>query len=202
MTRTHDAREEREFRQRMGRIETLVQEVERFADPAARAHTKEIVQAVLDLHGAGLERLLEHVIAAAPNGAGHALVDRLADDDVVAGLLLLHGLHPVDLRTRVARALDHVRPYLHSHGGNVELVNVDGGVVRLRMQGSCHGCPSSSVTLKLAIEEAIYDRAPDVTAIEVEGALPPHTTAADAIPQTGFIPVEQLLTRHAAAAGA
>src|SRR5262245_44423069 len=102
---------------------------------------------------------------------GAAIVDSFAHDDVVGGLLLLHGLHPLDLKTRVSQALDKVRPYLRSHGGNVELLRIDpDGVVRLRMQGSCHGCPSSAMTLKLAIEEAIYEQAPDVMAIEVEGA--------------------------------
>jgi Fe-S cluster biogenesis protein NfuA/nitrite reductase/ring-hydroxylating ferredoxin subunit len=84
--------------------------------------------------------------------------------------LLLHDLHPVDLPTRVLGALENTRPYLKSHGGNVELVGIDEpGVVRLRLQGSCHGCPSSAMTLKLAIEQAIQEAAPDVTAIVVEG---------------------------------
>jgi len=88
----------------------------------------------------------------------------------VGSLLLLYGLHPVDLETRVRGALEKTRPYLRSHGGNVELVDVDeSGAVRLRLQGSCHGCPSSAMTLKLAIEQAIHDAAPDVTSISVEG---------------------------------
>jgi Fe-S cluster biogenesis protein NfuA len=73
----------------------------------------------------------------------------------------------------VSQALDKARPLLKSHGGNVELINLDGGVVRLRLQGSCHGCPSSSATLKNAIEEAIYSLAPDVNGIEVEGEIEP-----------------------------
>ena len=84
-------------------------------------------------------------------------------------ILLLHGLHPLDLETRVRQALDKVRPLLRSHGGNVELLGLAGGVARLRMLGSCDGCPSSAMTLKTAIEEAIYEKAPDVTAIEVDG---------------------------------
>jgi Fe-S cluster biogenesis protein NfuA/nitrite reductase/ring-hydroxylating ferredoxin subunit len=84
---------------------------------------------------------------------------------------MLYGLHPVDFSTRVLGALEKVRPYLQSHGGNVELMGVDDGVVRLQMQGSCHGCPSSAMTLKLAIEEAIYDAAPDVVEIAVDGVV-------------------------------
>ena len=79
----------------------------------------------------------------------------------MASLLLVHGLHPYDVETRVARALDGVRPYLGSHGGDVELLGVtDDGVVRLRLLGSCDGCPSSSVTLKLAVETRHRGRRP------------------------------------------
>jgi Fe-S cluster biogenesis protein NfuA len=84
---------------------------------------------------------------------------------------LLYGLHPLHLETRVSQALDQVRPYLHRHKGDVVLMGVIDGVVHLRMQGSCHGCPSSAMTLKNAIEEAIYAAAPDVAAIEVEGVV-------------------------------
>jgi Fe-S cluster biogenesis protein NfuA len=159
--------DDREFRQRMERIEILLREVERISDPGARACTRELVQAVLDLHGAGLERALEHI--AAVGDAGLGLIDVLARDDLVGSLLLLHGLHPLDVETRVRQALDKVRPSLRSHGGEVELLGVAEGVVRLRLEGSCHGCPSSAATLKSLIEEAICDKAPDVTAIEVEG---------------------------------
>jgi Fe-S cluster biogenesis protein NfuA len=157
----------REFQARLQRLDALLREAESLPDPAASARTREIVQAVLDLHGVGLERVLGHLGAAGEAGA--AVLDACARDDVVAGLLLLHGLHPQDLTTRVLQALDQVRPYLRSHGGNVELVGVDGGAVRLRLVGSCHGCPSSAATMKQTIEEAILGKAPDVTAVVVEG---------------------------------
>jgi Fe-S cluster biogenesis protein NfuA len=149
----------------MQRIEELIQETERAADPAARARTQEIVRAILDMHGSGLERILECL--AARGDEGLALIDELGRDDLVGSLFLLYGLHPLRLEERVGAALEKVRPYLRSHGGNVELVSLDGGVVRLRMQGSCHSCPSSAVTLRTAIESAIYEKAPDVTGIEV-----------------------------------
>src|SRR5205085_6265147 len=132
----------------------LLREAERLADPAARARLQEVVQAVLDLHGAGLERLLGHLAEAGE--AGRAALDACARDDVVGGLLLLHGLHPLDLEARVRQALDAVRPALRAHGGNVALLGVRAGLVRLRLQGSCDGCPSSAVTMKQTIEEAIY----------------------------------------------
>src|SRR5215468_10106442 len=98
-----------EFRKRMERIEVLLQEVESYADPAAREHTRELVQAVLGLHGAGLERILETV---AEGESGLATIDALGRDDLAGSLLLLHGLHPVDVETRVRQALDRVRPHV------------------------------------------------------------------------------------------
>jgi Fe-S cluster biogenesis protein NfuA len=85
----------------------------------------------------------------------------------------LHGLHPVPVRERVIGALDEVRPYLASHGGGVELLGVADGVVRLRLEGSCHGCPSSAATLRGAVEEAIARAAPDVERVETEGVAEP-----------------------------
>src|SRR5437016_909495 len=119
MTETLNARA---FQARLQRLDDLLREVERFTDPAAQDHTRAIVQAVLDLHGAGLERILGHLEASGESGA--AIRDACARDPMVEGLLLLHGLHPLDLETRVLQALDQVRPYLRSHGGNVQLLGV------------------------------------------------------------------------------
>jgi Fe-S cluster biogenesis protein NfuA/nitrite reductase/ring-hydroxylating ferredoxin subunit len=153
------------------RIEALL-EAASAAGPVARERAEELVRLVVDLYGAGLERLLE--IAHDAGRLDDELLDRLVADDLVAGLLAVHGLHPDDVASRVGRALDGVRPYLGSHGGDVELVDVtDDGLVQLRMLGSCDGCPSSSVTLTLAVETAIRDAAPEVTGIVVEEASPP-----------------------------
>ena len=159
---------DRDFRKRIERVESLIAEVERFPDPEARARTQEVLRTVLELHGAGLERILDKL--ADTGETGLALIDELARDELVAAVLLLHGLHPVDLETRVRQALDKVRPLLKSHGGNVELLGLTDGVAHLRMLGSCDGCPSSAMTLKLAIEKALYEQAPDLVAIEVDGA--------------------------------
>ena len=133
----------------------------------ARERAEELVRLVADLYGAGLERVLTIV-----DDSGHLdddVLAALAADDVVASLLLVHGLHPYDVTTRVEQALEGVRPYLGSHGGDVELLEVsDEGVVRLRLLGSCDGCPSSSVTLKLAVEGAIEAAAPEITTIQVD----------------------------------
>jgi len=158
---------------RVEQIEELVLKLETGPDAEVRATARELVQALMEFHGTGLERILGIL---RQRGDVEATMDQFARDELVRSLLLLYGLHPVDLETRVREALDKTRPYLRSHGGNVELVGIEpDGAVRLRMQGSCHGCPSSAVTLKLAIEQAIRDAAPDVTSIVVvEGEAGEH----------------------------
>jgi len=156
----------------IGRVEGLLGELESLADPRARDTALETVQAVLDLYGAGLERILERV--------GQLQATALAGDELVEHLLLLHGLHPVSVEDRVRDALEGVRPYLGSHGGDVELIGVSDGVALVRMRGSCEGCPASAMTLKLAIEDAVLKAAPDVERVEAEadGASAPAATDA------------------------
>lgn len=157
--------DEKNFHGRMRKIEALTQEIEALPDENARLKAIELMQLLMEYHGAAIERVLEIVAA---DGAGEKIFDKLAKDELANSLLLLYDLHPLDLETRVEQALDKVRPYLQSHGGNAELIGVEDGVVRLRMIGSCNGCPSSSLTLKQRIEEAITEAAPDVVAIEAE----------------------------------
>jgi Fe-S cluster biogenesis protein NfuA/nitrite reductase/ring-hydroxylating ferredoxin subunit len=171
---------------RVGQIETLIAELDALRDPAARATAMEAIQAVLELHGTALDRMLELIVEQAGE-QGTALLASFAGDDRVGNVLMLHGLHPVDITTRVAGALDSVRPYLASHGGNVELLGVDDGVVRLRLEGSCKGCPSSAATLKTAIEEAIMAAAPDVLEITAEGVTPPPPR-----PGAGLVPLPMM----------
>ena len=140
-------------------VEALLDQVETFPEPQREVAT-ELVRALLDMYGEGLSRIV-------------AACDVPVEDELVAHLLLLHGLHPVPVRERVIGALDEVRPYLASHGGGVELLDVADGVVRLRLEGSCNGCPSSAATLRGAVEEAIARAAPDVERVETEGVAEP-----------------------------
>jgi Fe-S cluster biogenesis protein NfuA/nitrite reductase/ring-hydroxylating ferredoxin subunit len=166
-------------RERVGRVEALLDRLDALPDAAARDTATEAVEALLELYGEGLARLVGHV---AERDDGR-LAAAVAGDELVSHLLLLHGLHPVPLEARVRGALDEVRPYLASHGGGVELLGVEEGVVRLRMEGSCDGCPSSAATLTLAIEDAVQKAAPDVVGIEADGAVP-------ATPAPGLIQLE------------
>ncbi|MDT0433663.1 NifU family protein [Streptomyces sp. NPDC005840] len=168
------------------RIDTLIA-ASAAGGEAARERSEELVRLVTDFYGAGIERLLELVHE---HGAlDDPVLAALADDDLVASVLLVHGLHPYSVETRVEKALESVRPYLGSHGGDVELVAVTPeGTVRLRLLGSCDGCPSSSATLALAVRGAVEAAAPEVTAIEVEEA------AADGTPGA-LVPVDSLFSR-------
>jgi Fe-S cluster biogenesis protein NfuA/nitrite reductase/ring-hydroxylating ferredoxin subunit len=154
----------------------------------ARERAEELVRLVTDVYGSGLERVMEIL-----HEAGHLdddVLRRLASDELVSGLLLVHGLHPYGVEQRVEEALQSVRPYLGSHGGDVELLAVtDDGAVQLRLLGSCDGCPSSSVTLKLAVEGAIESAAPEVETIEVQ------TPSASTTAGPALIPVASLTSR-------
>jgi Fe-S cluster biogenesis protein NfuA len=161
--------EEKAFQRLSQRIEELITRIESAPDPNVRADALNLAQSLMELHGAGLDRLME--IVARAGASGYALMRDFAGDDLVAGLLLLYGLHPYDLETRVMAALDETRPFLQSHGGDVELLGVSDGTVRLRLAGSCRSCSSSTMTLKLAIERAIYEAAPDVMEIVTEGQI-------------------------------
>jgi Fe-S cluster biogenesis protein NfuA/nitrite reductase/ring-hydroxylating ferredoxin subunit len=152
----------------LARVEKLSQELETVQDPRARAVAEELLAATLELHGRALARVMELVDEAGPVAAG--LREALVEDGVVASLLLVHGLYPVDLKTRVLEALDEVRPYMESHGGDVELLGLADGVARLRLRGSCEGCAASSATLELAIKKALMEAAPDLDGLEVDGA--------------------------------
>jgi len=169
-----------ELLQQVQRVEELLREFEA-AEPEVRAKAVELVRLLMDFNGEGLERMTE--IVAGAGARGDAILGDFARDELVAHLLLLYGLHPEGVEARVRAALDKVRPFLHRHGGDAQLLTVDGGVVRLDLEGSCKGCPSSTATLKQAIEKAIYEAAPDVTEIVADGLV--EQTATSGLVQIG-----------------
>ena len=144
----------------------------RSGDAADAAAAEELVGLLVGLYGDGLGHIVATLRDAGPAGA--ELLAEMTEDPLVESLLLLHDLHPLDVDTRIQRALDRVRPYLGSHAGGVEYLGVTAdGVARLRLEGSCHGCPSSTVTVRLAIEDAVKDAAPEVGQVAVEGMTDP-----------------------------
>jgi nitrite reductase/ring-hydroxylating ferredoxin subunit/Fe-S cluster biogenesis protein NfuA len=141
-----------EFDEAVAELEALVGRLEREGDE----RSLRLLQLVDAIHRPALERIaagdLEHP-------AAHAL-------------LAMYELVPLDERVLVEEALDEVRPYIHSHGGALELLEVEGGVVHVRMSGSCQGCAASALTLRRGIDAALRERVPgfrEVVAHEPEG---------------------------------
>lgn len=167
----------REFQRRAEHVDALLERVEALSDGPGRDLCLDAIQAVLDLHGEALRHLLGVV--------GPEAAQRLGEDEVVRGLLLLHGLHPRTLAERVEDALDSVRPYLASHGGGVEVVGLDSDGLHLRLQGSCDGCAASEATLRGMLERALGERAPDLPSLQVDGVVPPDAGTAPPV----FVPV-------------
>lgn len=193
-------------------LETLFRRAEAHPDPAVRELVLDIAEAVMHLHHDALFRVVT-LLRNVPGG--DRVLEVLRGDLIVGTLLAEHGLleevpvepqaeptaaapGPTDravaagepaLAERVTAALDRIRPYMHGHGGDVEVLEVRDGTVRLRLAGACHGCAASLVTLRAGIEQALREAVPEVRRIEVEGLAVPTAPAA---PTTTVIPVETL----------
>lgn len=153
--------------ERVRRIEELVRRLEHSPDSETRDTAHALLETVLELHGAGLERMMEIVFEAGDQGK--AAIRHFAGDSLVASLLVLHGLHPDDLETRVQHALNKIQGY-------VELIGVFDGVVRVRLNGGSYG-------LKESVEAALREAVPDADEIVI------LQTAA-----SGFVPLAALRT--------
>jgi hypothetical protein len=167
------------FQRRLESIEELLDTIGSAADPSLRTTANQLIQLVMELHGTGLERMLEIIDAAGQPGA--KLIDKLSEDELVSSLLVLHGLHPLDLETRVRRALETV------HGGNAELLSAKEGAVHLRLHPTGNG---SGKSFRAVVEAAVYNAAPDITSLMMEGGGE----------QDGFVPIETLLGHSLATA--
>lgn len=154
------------------RVQELTARLEEIPDLEARMVGDELAAAIVQLYGEGLRRIFA---ALSEEGADVAQVrQQLTDDGVVASLMLIHDLYPVSLEERVLGALEEIRPYLDSHGGDVELLSIDeNGVARLKLIGHCRSCSASSATLEVVVEDALRAAAPDLAGMEVEGLIEP-----------------------------
>jgi Fe-S cluster biogenesis protein NfuA/nitrite reductase/ring-hydroxylating ferredoxin subunit len=167
-------------------LDGLLAQVEELPDGEARARALGAIDGLLQLYGEALRRIVTRC-AAAP-----AALQELREDELVSHLMLLHDVHPATLQERVARALEEVRPYMGSHGGGIELVDVSDGVARVRLEGTCSGCAASTLTLKLAVEEAVLRAAPELRAVEAieekEQLTPSPSGVLVPILESGFSP--------------
>jgi hypothetical protein len=155
--------QDRSFQERIGRIESLVAELEAVSDPVVKATAKELVASVMDLNAAAFERVV--AVASRYGDAGSRLMDGLIRDEAVSSLLILYGLHPQDFETRVRSALKNF--------DGVKLVSIEEGRIILRMESR----ERSESTLRQAISTA----APDLVDLIIEGTA-----------QSGFVPLEAL----------
>jgi hypothetical protein len=166
----------------IARIDQLVASVQALPDPSARAVAVELVQAVMSLHASALERMLEVVATSAPEA-----VELFAADDLVSSVLVLHGLHPDDFETRLARAIDGLLRFFDSRGAGIEVLDAGPEAVRVRFTGSR---PGAGAAARRVIEDAIYEAAPEVGELIVEGV--------EEEPEAGFVPLASLLASQQA----
>jgi hypothetical protein len=173
-----------EFQERVGRIDELVRKLESSRDPSLRETARDLIQSLMELHGAGIERILE--IVSGSGGDGGAVVESLAHDELVSSLLVLYGLHPEDFETRVRRGLDKMRPVLRAQGASLHEIEIAGDRVRLTLSGS------ASKDLQEAVREALLETAPDAVDVAIEGGV-------DRPQSSGFVPLTSLLGSNGAA---
>jgi Fe-S cluster biogenesis protein NfuA len=150
------------------RLQELIDQIQQQPNPAARVLLHECVQSLLALYGNGLTRIFGRIQDA--GAGGHDILQQLLEDPAVSGLLLIHGLHPIPMETRLRQALEKVRPYMQSHGGNIELLSLQDDVAHVKLEGTCKSCPSSAITLELAVRRAVEEACPDLLGFEVVAA--------------------------------
>jgi Fe-S cluster biogenesis protein NfuA len=182
---------DKDLQKRFQRIGEIVEQLEATADPNARAIAKELLESLMALHGAALEKILN--ITHEAGETGDSLIQKFGGDQLVSSLLLLYGLHPYDMQTRVRAALEKSRGFLDSHSAKAEVVSItDEGAIALRLHLK-PGCGSTAAAVKSTLESVIQDAAPDAAAIMVQ-------EADNGAPRSGFVSVAQLANSQSIAA--
>jgi Fe-S cluster biogenesis protein NfuA len=148
------------------RIEALLEKLGSAPDSNVRQNAEELIQLLTQMYGAGLGRILQILNE---DEASKEFINSLCKDNLVGSLLVLHGLHPENVETRIERALARVRPSLDAHGADVKLVKIDQAVAFLRVEGACDGCATAASTIRITLKQALEQAAPEIDAIEVEG---------------------------------
>jgi hypothetical protein len=149
------------------RIDEARERLEELHDGEAKVQAKLLLEAVMDLHGLALARAL----TLAQSGlAGDALTQRLAEDDYVATVLLLHGLHPEEPETRLKKKLSSMRPHWGVRGFRVELVAVERGAAKAKVHWNGAAAKAERGALLREIENVLTDAAPDLDLIALEEA--------------------------------
>jgi Fe-S cluster biogenesis protein NfuA len=171
-----------EFQQRVQQLGKLIGELEQMPDSPLKVATGELIHLLMEVHGTAIDRMMEIVFDS--HSSGPQTIGKLGNDPIVRSLLLLYSLHPEDLETRVQKSLDVLRPKLRKINYAVELLNVEGGVVRVRVESSGHACGSTTGNVRSMVEESVYEYAPDVTSLAILGL--------EDRPSSGFVALESL----------
>jgi Fe-S cluster biogenesis protein NfuA len=172
-----------EFQEQVRQLGKLIAQFDELPDGATKTAARDLVQLLMDIHGRGLERVMEIVFDS--GDSGQKVIDKLGQDSIVGNLLLLYSLHPDGLETRIQSALDRMRPRLRKLACTIELENVQEGAVQVRLATSGHSCGSSTQDLRSIVEDGMFEFAPDVTSLEILGLEEPTPA--------GFVTLESLL---------
>jgi len=172
-----------EFQDQVRQLGELITQFDGMPESPQKTACKELVHLLMEVHGAGLERIME--IAFESSGTGAAIIDELARDTITSSLLLLYSLHPDDLETRVNKAMERMRPRLRKVSCGADLTRIDAGAVQIRVTTNGHSCGSSAKDVRAIVEEGIYELAPDVASLEILGLEEPSPS--------GFVALETLM---------
>jgi hypothetical protein len=175
--------QEKEFQEKIAKLGSLVGNLERESDSNSTPAARELVQLLMEVHGAGIERIMELVFESGAHG--EEIIGRFGQDPIIRSLLLLYSLHPDNLETRILTAVDNVRARLCKSDAEVEVLSIHDGVVQLQLRTSGHACSSTTKNLQAIVEESIYELAPDLASLLI--------LAPTEEPASGFIPLERLL---------
>jgi len=178
-----------EFQEQVKQLGKLIAEFDQQPDSPQKAAARELVQLLMDVHGTGLERMMEIVFES--GDSGQAVIDKLGQDSIAGSLLLLYSLHPNDVETRVRQAMERMRPRLRKLACTAELIRVDADAVQVRLTTTGHSCGSSSNDLRAIVEDCVYEFAPDITTLEILGLEEPTPV--------GFVSLETLIGHSLAA---
>ncbi|MGW1810984.1 NifU family protein [Streptomyces sp. NPDC002078] len=164
---------------RLARLDEVLAGLESVPGPALEA-----VRLLTEVYGEALARVLDH--------ADEPLNERLAEDELLAHLLVLHDIHPESPERRAARAVERLRPAVRERGGDLEWAGVDGQVARVRLTsgGGCgSGCGGGSSDVGEAVRAAVLAVAPELTEVETV----PGTAERKAAP--AFVPLSTIERR-------
>ena len=179
-----------EFQERVRQLGKLVTQFDELPDGETKTAARELVRLLMDVHGRGLQRVMDIVFDSGDSGP--MIIDKLGQDSIVGKLLLLYSLHPDGLEARVLSALERMRPQLRKFVCTIELESIQNGAVQVRLGTSGHSCGSSTKDLRSIVEDGMFEFAPDVTSLEILGLEEPTPV--------GFVTLESLLGQQIAGA--